>query len=67
MIHWGRLTRRLSEDVSLVVTPRSKDVPLRRPHALILIHYILVDVPEGIVGILIVIINDQLLSIKVHH
>lgn len=46
MVHRRRLTRRLSEDVSFVVTPRSKDVPLRRPHALILIHYILVDVPE---------------------
>lgn len=62
------LTRRLCEEVSssLVVAP-CEGSPLRCPDDLILIHNILVDVPEGIVGVLIMIINDQLLAFKVHH
>ena len=64
----GLLTRWLSEEIfSSLVVATSKGSPLRSPDDLILVHYILVDVPEGIVGILIMIINDQLFSIKVHH
>jgi hypothetical protein len=64
------MTRRLREEVStscLVVVAPSEGSPLRSSDDLILIHYILVDVPEGIVGVLIMIIDDQLLALKVHH
>jgi hypothetical protein len=63
------MSRRLTEEVSssLVVVAPSIGSSLRSPDDLILVHYILVDVPEGIVGVLIMIINDQLLAFKVHH
>jgi len=64
------MTRRLREEVSspcLVVVAPCEGSPLRCPDDLILIYYILVDVPEGIVGVLIMIINDQLLAFEVHH